>query len=141
MTIRQAYCYTRFSVAFCCYILSSSLSFFFFLFFFFFQAEDGIRLFHVTGVQTCALPICPYGAYLADGSEYTGAYDLPIASLLAFHRPRLELLLEEQPDWIAFETFPNPREVEAIARLLDEIGRALCRESVGVGGERRALER
>src|SRR5690606_40320587 len=26
--------------------------------FFFFQAEDGIRAFHVTGVQTCALPIC-----------------------------------------------------------------------------------
>src|SRR6266700_2814427 len=28
-----------------------------FFFFFFFQAEDGIRYFHVTGVQTCALPI------------------------------------------------------------------------------------
>src|SRR5215475_14002865 len=28
-------------------------------FFFFFQAEDGIRDFHVTGVQTCALPISP----------------------------------------------------------------------------------
>src|SRR5207253_7702218 len=27
-------------------------------FFFFFQAEDGIRDGHVTGVQTCALPIC-----------------------------------------------------------------------------------
>src|SRR5690606_40872355 len=35
-------CETRFSVA---------------IFFFFFQAEDGIRDFHVTGVQTCALPI------------------------------------------------------------------------------------
>src|SRR5690606_16938504 len=30
--------------------------------FFFFQAEDGIRDFHVTGVQTCALPILPDGA-------------------------------------------------------------------------------
>src|SRR5690606_40085656 len=29
-------------------------------FVFFFQAEDGIRDFHVTGVQTCALPICPF---------------------------------------------------------------------------------
>src|SRR5690606_40588858 len=29
---------------------------------FFFQAEDGIRDFHVTGVQTCALPICLRGA-------------------------------------------------------------------------------
>src|SRR5690606_40255408 len=34
----------------------------FFFFFFFFQAEDGIRDFHVTGVQTCALPIL--GIYL-----------------------------------------------------------------------------
>src|SRR5207302_5602312 len=33
------------------------LFFFYFFFFFFFQAEDGIRDFHVTGVQTCALPI------------------------------------------------------------------------------------
>src|SRR5436309_6303103 len=33
--------------------------FFYFCFFFFFQAEDGIRDFHVTGVQTCALPIFP----------------------------------------------------------------------------------
>src|SRR5690606_40087333 len=35
-------------------------------FFFFFQAEDGIRDFHVTGVQTCALPICDeiFGGYL-----------------------------------------------------------------------------
>src|SRR3989337_3649511 len=30
-----------------------------FVFFFFFQAEDGIRDATVTGVQTCALPICP----------------------------------------------------------------------------------
>src|SRR5205823_8497568 len=30
----------------------------FFFFFFFFQAEDGIRDKLVTGVQTCALPIC-----------------------------------------------------------------------------------
>src|SRR5690606_20259771 len=34
--------------------------FFVFWFFFFFQAEDGIRDFHVTGVQTCALPILPW---------------------------------------------------------------------------------
>src|SRR5690606_40782579 len=32
-----------------------------FSFCFFFQAEDGIRDFHVTGVQTCALPICSKG--------------------------------------------------------------------------------
>src|SRR2546426_3807809 len=42
----------------CSYLLSFSLTYyFFFLFFFFFQAEDGIRDYKVTGVQTCALPI------------------------------------------------------------------------------------
>src|SRR3989441_12254524 len=40
-------------VAFC-----SKLIFYLFVFFFFFQAEDGIRDKLVTGVQTCALPIC-----------------------------------------------------------------------------------
>src|SRR5690606_40977606 len=33
-----------------------------FFLFFFFQAEDGIRDFHVTGVQTCALPILSWSA-------------------------------------------------------------------------------
>ena len=33
--------------------------------FFFFQAEDGIRDWSVTGVQTCALPICPVLAVAA----------------------------------------------------------------------------
>src|SRR5690606_39502387 len=37
---------------------------FVFFSFFFFQAEDGIRDFHVTGVQTCALPISPAPASL-----------------------------------------------------------------------------
>src|SRR5215475_13464554 len=36
-----------------------------YIFFFFFQAEDGIRDFHVTGVQTCALPISPARANAA----------------------------------------------------------------------------
>src|SRR5438105_10399057 len=40
-----------------------------FFFFFFFQAEDGIRDPLVTGVQTCALPICAgYRSHL----QYTG---------------------------------------------------------------------
>src|SRR2546427_7394877 len=38
-----------------------SLVFGLLLFFFFFQAEDGIRDLTVTGVQTCALPICAAG--------------------------------------------------------------------------------
>src|SRR5207302_5751120 len=42
------------------YLPFSLLTFFFF--FFFFQAEDGIRDFHVTGVQTCALPISSFAS-------------------------------------------------------------------------------
>src|SRR5690625_7868357 len=45
--------------------------------FFFFQAEDGIRDGHVTGVQTCALPICrrtETSGLSADGSAEAGAY-------------------------------------------------------------------
>src|SRR5436309_14861980 len=45
------------------------------MFFFFFQAEDGIRDFHVTGVQTCALPIlivlfCVIGVYSESGNVW-----------------------------------------------------------------------
>src|SRR2546425_5494984 len=39
--------------------LSELAAYFLIFFFFFFQAEDGIRDKLVTGVQTCALPICP----------------------------------------------------------------------------------
>src|SRR5690625_7805129 len=37
--------------------------------YFFFQAEDGIRDGHVTGVQTCALPIYPFFTVRAGGQD------------------------------------------------------------------------
>src|SRR3712207_8512346 len=40
--------------------------------FFFFQAEDGIRDIGVTGVQTCALPICPSGGPSGRGRGRSG---------------------------------------------------------------------
>src|SRR6266566_8962306 len=52
------------------------------VFFFFFQAEDGIRDYKVTGVQTCALPIWPSG-------ERHSSEHLPAG--------RGELLLRRQP--------------------------------------------
>jgi homocysteine S-methyltransferase len=60
----------------------------------------------------------PYGAYLADGSEFTGDYDLSENDLYDFHSPRFEILAEAQPDLLAFETIPQAREAKAIARLL-----------------------
>src|ERR1022692_2439001 len=60
-----------------------------FVFFFFFQAEDGIRDYKVTGVQTCALPIC-------DG----------------FEPGRLKI--GSHPDWIAK---PNHAEIDSTGFL------------------------
>ena len=61
-----------------------------------------------------------YGAYLADGSEYTGDYVLSKDELKAFHRHRIEILLEQGVDLLIFETFPNFSEVQAINELLVE---------------------
>ena len=60
----------------------------------------------------------PYGAYLADGSEFQGDYDLTEAQLYDFHAPRVEMLAESAPDLLAFETIPQAREARAIARLM-----------------------
>jgi S-methylmethionine-dependent homocysteine/selenocysteine methylase len=58
----------------------------------------------------------PFGAMLADGSEYTGAYvdDVGVAELRAFHRPRMELLAEAGADVLACETVPAAAEAEAL---------------------------
>ncbi len=61
-----------------------------------------------------------YGATLADGSEYRGVYDLDVADLIDWHRPRLETLLEENPDLLACETIPCLAEAAALAELLGE---------------------
>ena len=63
--------------------------------------------------------IGPYGAALADGSEYRGDYDLTVEELRSWHRPRIELLAEAGVDILALETIPCLAEVEA---LLAEIG-------------------
>ncbi len=64
----------------------------------------------------------PYGAMLADGSEYRGDYDPGAAVLADFHRPRMEALVEAGADLLAFETIPTVREAEILVRLLDEVG-------------------
>lgn len=61
----------------------------------------------------------PYGAYLADGSEYRGDYHLTREEYKAFHRLRIEALKEGGADLIAVETMPRLDEVEAILSLLE----------------------
>ena len=67
-----------------------------------------------------AASIGPYGAFLADGSEYKGGYRLSVGELIKWHRPRLEALLEAGPDLLACEAIPCPEEAEALVRLLEE---------------------
>ena len=61
-----------------------------------------------------------YAAYLADGSEYTGAYHLSEAEFQDFHRPRIQALLDAGCDLLALETIPNGAETEALVHLLSE---------------------
>lgn len=72
-----------------------------------------------------AASVGPYGAVLADGSEYRGDYDLDVAGLRAFHRPRLAVLaatVGEGADVLAVETVPCLAEVEAVLAELDGSG-------------------
>lgn len=63
----------------------------------------------------------PYGAMLADGSEYRGDYDPGARALADFHRPRIDALVEAGADLLAFETIPTVREAETLIRLLDDV--------------------
>jgi homocysteine S-methyltransferase len=67
-----------------------------------------------------AASIGPYGAMLADGSEYRGHYPASDAALIEFHRPRLEVLARSGADILACETIPCLREALVLARLLED---------------------
>ncbi|XP_058106194.1 homocysteine S-methyltransferase 2-like isoform X2 [Magnolia sinica] len=69
-----------------------------------------------------AASIGSYGAYLADGSEYSGNYGdtVTLATLKDFHRRRVQVLAESGADLIAFETIPNKIEAQAYVELLEE---------------------
>lgn len=64
----------------------------------------------------------PYGAMLADGSEYRGGYGLTVAELERFHRPRLEVLADAEPDVLALETVPDTDEARALLRAVRGLG-------------------
>ncbi len=66
-----------------------------------------------------AASVGPYGAVLADGSEYDGRYGLSVPELVDFHRARIEVLLDAGPDVLAMETIPSILEAEALVRILD----------------------
>jgi homocysteine S-methyltransferase len=65
-----------------------------------------------------AASIGPYGAALADGSEYRGNYNVSIEKLIEFHKDRLALLAKSNTNILAFETIPCLEEAFAIKELL-----------------------
>jgi homocysteine S-methyltransferase len=62
----------------------------------------------------------PYGAYLADGSEYRGDYQLSPEEFMAFHRSRVEALITGGVDLLVMETIPSFRETLALKSLLND---------------------
>lgn len=85
------------------------------------------------GDSWVAASVGPFGATLGGGEEYTGSYVAPqrlgraggglgVAELRAFHRPRLEALVEAGPDLLACETLPAAAEVEALVAEVHELG-------------------
>lgn len=66
----------------------------------------------------------PYGAFLADGSEYRGDYQLTEQELINFHRARIEALIESGVDLLACETIPKFDEAKALMKLISEFPQA-----------------
>lgn len=79
----------------------------------------GVQLARLAQPRLVAASVGPYGAFLADGSEYRGDYGLTLRQLMDWHQPRLEALIASGADLLACETIPCQAEAEALARLLE----------------------
>jgi homocysteine S-methyltransferase len=85
------------------------------------RARDRADAAHGPNGRRIAGSVGPYGALLADGSEYRGDYEPGPAALADFHRPRMEALLDAGADLLAIETIPSIREAEVLVRLVEEL--------------------
>jgi homocysteine S-methyltransferase len=94
-------------------------------------AGDGRR-------RLVAASVGPYGAVLADGSEYRGHYGVSRARLRDFHLPRLEVLVAAGPDLLAVETIPDLDEAEVLVSLLAGLGVPAWLSFSVAGGRTRA---
>ena len=74
---------------------------------------------HNNPVIHVAASMGPYGAFLADGSEYTGAYNSSDHNLHLFHKSRIDLLQASKADFFAFETIPSLQELRVLSELLN----------------------
>lgn len=90
------------------------------------------------GRRWVAASVGPYGAVLADGSEYRGRYGLGDAELERFHRPRLEALAAAGPDVLALETVPDVDEARVLLRAVRGLGVPVWLSYSVAGGRTRA---
>ncbi len=65
-----------------------------------------------------AASIGPYGAYLANGAEYNGNYNITKSKLRSFHESRWEILLNTSINLFACETIPSFEEAEVLLDIL-----------------------
>ncbi|MET7984940.1 MULTISPECIES: homocysteine S-methyltransferase [unclassified Streptomyces] len=104
-------------------------------------AREAARRAHAKGVARplwVAASVGPYGAMLADGSEYRGRYGLSVAELERFHLPRLEVLAAAGPDVLALETVPDTDEARALLRGIRGLGVPAWLSYSVAGGRTRA---
>lgn len=92
------------------------------------------------GQRWVAASVGPYGAMLADGSEYRGNYGRTVAQLRDWHRPRLEILADTDADMLAIETIPCLAEVQALVDLLTGSGKPAWLSLTAQDGRTRAGE-
>ncbi|RYV51201.1 homocysteine S-methyltransferase [Pengzhenrongella frigida] len=96
-------------------------------------ARDAVDRCGLAGRAWVAASVGPYGAVLAGGQEYTGAYAAPgwtgragggltVRELREFHRRRIDALLMGAPDLLAIETIPAAAEAEALLHEVAELG-------------------
>ena len=90
------------------------------------------------GDRLVAASVGPYGAVLADGSEYHGRYPVTATELTAFHRRRLAVLEGAGPDLLAVETQPTLAEAEAVLDALADQGPPVWVTFTCVAGARTA---
>ena len=92
------------------------------------QAREKALLHHGSSRKLLvAGSVGPYGAYLADGSEYRGDYKRTAREFQEFHRPRIQALIEAGVDLLAIETMPQLAEIEAVLQMLEkEYPNAIC---------------
>ena len=68
-----------------------------------------------------AASVGPYGAYLADGSEYIGNYGVSEKTLREFHLDRIRLLDRSNADFLACETIPSFQEAKVLSDIINHV--------------------